>query len=223
LPNPQNPVLIVDDEEANRLLVRRLLEQAGWSAIEAADGIEAVDAARRAPPALVIMDIDMPRCDGFAATQALRDADPPLSGVPILVYSATSLSDAEISRRGMDGRIPKPCTYDQLIAAIEPWLRGGQLEGAQRLAGIFGEAELSRLIAGLREQLVSAVEEMKVTAIPTAAHRIAGVAGTLGFADVSASWLALSDGDESVRDRARRDARLAIAAIDRGALVAPHH
>lgn len=213
-------MLVVDDEEANRLFVRRCLEATGRAVIEAADGIEAVEAARQALPSLVIMDIDMPRCDGFAATVALRGSPSPLSAVPILVYSATALPDAEVVHRGMDGRIPKPCTTDQLIAAVEPWLHDDQMDGARRLAGIFGDAELARLIAGLRTQLASAVEEMAEVSIPSTAHRVAGVAGTLGFADVSASWLALSEGDEGAHDRARRDARLAIAAIDRNHSVA---
>ncbi|WP_186728839.1 response regulator [Sphingomonas panacisoli] len=216
-------MLIVDDEEANRIIVRRVLEQAGWSAVEAADGIEAVAAARRTLPSLIVMDIDMPRCDGLAATRAIRESAAPLSSVPILVYSAMPLTDVEVTARGMDGRIPKPFTPDQLIAAVEPWLQEGQLAGAQRLAGLFGEAELGRLVGGLREQLESAVTELDGTAIPTIAHRVAGLAGTLGFAAVSASWLALSEGDESARDQARRDARMAIAAIDRSELVAPHH
>ena len=205
----------MDDEESNRLVVRRFLENAGRATIEAAHGDEAIECARRMLPALIIMDIDMPRCDGFEATQAIRACDAPLSGVPILVYSATSFDDAEIVRRGMDGRVPKPCTHDQLIAAIEPWLHDGQMAGAKRLAGIFGEDELRRLIAGLRDQLAAAVDELNLVAIPRSAHRISGLAGTLGFAAVSASWLALSEGDESAREQARRDARLAIAAIDR--------
>lgn len=223
LSNRFNPVLIVDDEEANRLYIRRCLEGAGWQAIEAADGDDANDSARRFMPSLIIMDIDMQRRDGFEAARVIRASGAPLSGVPILVYSATPLTDAEISRRGMDGRIPKPCTPDQLIAAIEPWLDDRPLAGARRLAGIFAEDELRRLIAGLREQLASAIDEMDAVAIPGVAHRIAGLAGTLGFASVSASWLALSEGDESMRDQARREGRLAIAAIDRSDLVASHH
>lgn len=219
----KNPVLVVDDEEANRLFVRRCVEATGRLVVEAADGADALDVARREAPSLVIMDIDMPRCDGFEAARRLRESPPPIAGVPILVYSATALSDAEIGGRGMDGRIPKPCTPDQLLAAIEPWLLDGQMAGAQRLAAIFGKDELDRLLLGLREQLATALDGMNDAGVPGTAHRIAGVAGTLGFADVSASWLALSEGDESARDRARRDARLAIAAIDRGGLVAPHH
>jgi CheY-like chemotaxis protein len=216
-------VLIVDDEEANRIVVRRVLEDAGWTTIEACDGNQAVDLAIEKRPALIVMDIDMPGCDGFAATQAIRRSDRPLSSVPVLVYSAMQLSDDEISRRGMDGRIPKPFKPEQLIEAIAPWLQDGQMAGAERLAGVFGKAELDKLIAGLREQLMTAVEDLDTVPIPATAHRIAGLAGTLGFAALSASWLALSEGDESARDGARRDARLAIAAIDRSGEVTPDH
>ena len=219
LPDLRNSILIVDDEEANRLVIRRFLEHAGLDVVEAADGDKAIARARASLPALIIMDIDMPRCDGFEAARIIRASDPPLSTAPILVYSALSLTDADISRRGMDGRIPKPCTSDQLTAAIEPWLKTGQMAGAQRLADLFGVEELTRLISGLRGQLRAAIDDLDATVIPATAHRIAGVAGTLGFADVSASWLALSEGDESARDRARRDARLAIGAIDRSEMI----
>jgi CheY-like chemotaxis protein len=215
--------LIVDDEAANRLIMRYALEQAGLTVVEAADGNEAIARAREVQPSLIAMDIDMPGCNGFEATQAIRASGPPLSSVPILVYSATKLSDAEIAQRGMDGRIAKPFVSEQLLDAIGPWLKDGQMAGAERLAGTFGAEQLATLVRGLREQLVAAIAEMDAVPIPSIAHRIAGVAGTLGFADVSASWLALSEGDESARDRARRDARIAVAAIDRSELVAPHH
>lgn len=158
----------------------------------------------------------MPHRDGFAAVRAIRASARPLCSVPILVYSATRLTDAEISSRGMDGRIPKPFATAELIAAIAPWMQDGQMAGARQLAASFGADQVAGLVAGLREQLASAVDELDSVAIPTVAHRIAGLAGTLGFTEVSATWLALSEGDESVRDRARREARLAIAAIDRG-------
>jgi len=216
-------VLVVDDQEANRLVVRRVLEPAGLACIEAGDGVEAVACARRNMPSLIIMDIDMPRCGGFEATRLIRESAPPLSSVPILVYSAMTLTEADIRARGMDGRVPKPFAPDELIAAIQPWLPDDPLAGACRLAGVFGEDEMRRLIGGLREQLAAALARLDDAGDTGAAHRIAGVAGTLGFAAVSASWLALSTGDESAREQARRDARLAIAAIDRSHFVAPHH
>lgn len=216
-------MLVADDQEANRLVVRRVLEATGLVVVEASDGVAAVEVARDMLPDLIVMDIDMPRCDGFEAVRRIRESMPPLSSVPILVYSATTLSDEDIASRGMDGRVPKPFTPDRLLAAVEPWLQDGQMDGARRLTTLFGEDELRKLIAGLRDQLAIAVQDLDQTIVPDMSHRIAGVAGTLGFAAVSASWLALSEGDESAREAARRDARLAIAAIDRSGVVAPHH
>jgi CheY-like chemotaxis protein len=207
--------LVVDDEPANRLVVRETLASAGWDVIEAVDGDDAIGKAVSAQPALIIMDIQMAGLDGFNATRTIRSSERPLSSVPILAYSVLELSDEDLHHYGFDGRIPKPFEPNELIAIVGSWQLENEMEGAARLGSVFDAAKIQGLVARFRDQLVAAIDAMDAGTIRDDAHRIAGVAGTLGFAAVSRSWLLLAGGDDAVRQEARIDARKAIAAIDR--------
>lgn len=218
MPNPV--ILIADDDDANRVFVANMLTRVGWDVVEAVDGDDAIASAVRVVPDLVVMDIDMPRLDGWAATTVIRTAAPPLSSVPILAYTVTPFTTAEIVARGMDGRLPKPCAPDELLAAIERWRPSGIGASVDRLAAVFGRDQMASLIIRFRDQLTEALAALDGGAADVPAHRIAGVAGTLGFADVSASWLALTEPMSFAkavqgRDHARREARIAMAHIDR--------
>ena len=206
--------LVVDDEPINRLFVSRVLASDGWNVVEANDGEEGLSTARSAMPDLVVMDIEMPLLDGLSTTRAIRAESTPLGSVPILAFTTSSFSDDDLRRAGMDGQIPKPCTPRQMIESTARWRPDGAMSGVKRLADVFGREELAGLVQRFRDQLADAVRAIDVGDI-SMAHRIAGVAGTLGFAAVSMSWLALSEGDDSARDQARRDARIAIVSIDR--------
>ncbi|MDO7841312.1 response regulator [Sphingomonas immobilis] len=208
-------VLVVDDEPANRMFAAKVLAAAGWSVAEAMDGTEAITAAVRNIPDLVVMDLDMPGLDGWQATAAIRAAEPPLSSVPILAYTSLRVTDAELLARGLDGRLPKPSSPDDFTEAAAGWRIDGQVDVARRLVAVFGEDEMTQLVTRFRAQLAEALAGLAGGADDLHAHRIAGVSGTLGFAAVSEAWLRLSEGDASATDAARRSARLAVAAIDR--------
>ncbi|WP_454885512.1 response regulator [Sphingomonas oryzagri] len=215
--NNRPSILIVDDEPSNRSLARGIVSAAGWQAEEAENGEAAIAAARKHPFALVLMDIQMPGIDGFAATRAIRGGDGPNAGTPILAFTAVPPGDAiERGREaGMDGHIAKPFTPDALLAAIEPWRPSAAPSPAASLVSIFGEEEIARLLARFRGQLVEALAVDEPAAARRArAHKIAGISGTLGFAAVSRAWLAVSEGDESAWKEARIVARRAIRHID---------
>ncbi len=89
-------VLVVDDSEVSRDLVAGTLRQQGYEVREAVNGQEALQQARERPPALVVTDLEMPICDGFALLSALR-ADPTLRDVPVIVLS-TRGSDQDKQR-----------------------------------------------------------------------------------------------------------------------------
>jgi len=80
-------ILVVDDFDDTRLLLRTWLERKGFRVVEAADGIEAVSRAQHELPDLIIMDVQMPKLDGLAATRQIR-AVKELDGVPIVAVSA---------------------------------------------------------------------------------------------------------------------------------------
>lgn len=80
-------ILVADDFDDTRLMMRLWLERRGYRVIEAADGVEALEVARREAPDLVIMDIEMPEMDGLAATRRIREEEH-LRDVPIVAVSA---------------------------------------------------------------------------------------------------------------------------------------
>ena len=80
-------ILVVDDFDDTRLIMRLWLERRGYRVVEASDGVEALDVARMEQPDLIIMDIEMPALDGLAATRRLRE-DEQLRRVPVVAVSA---------------------------------------------------------------------------------------------------------------------------------------
>jgi CheY-like chemotaxis protein len=90
LPSPNHStrtILVVDDFDDTRLLLRTWLERRGFRVIEAENGVEAVDCAKSESPDLIIMDMEMPQLDGLSATRQIRKAEN-LAGVPIVAVSA---------------------------------------------------------------------------------------------------------------------------------------
>ena len=80
-------ILVVDDFDDTRLLLRTWLERRGFSVLEASNGIDAITTAEHDSPDLIIMDVQMPRLDGLSATRRIRDIQQ-LSSVPIVAVSA---------------------------------------------------------------------------------------------------------------------------------------
>ncbi len=80
-------ILVVDDFDDTRLMMRLWLERRGYKVIEASDGVQAFEVARRESPDLIIMDIEMPEMDGLAATRRIRSEEH-LAVVPIVAVSA---------------------------------------------------------------------------------------------------------------------------------------
>ncbi len=97
---PKPKVLIVDDSDSNRLVLRRLVDELGADAIEAADGAEGLLAARSNDVALILLDLQMPTMDGFEATRLLRSA-PRTAHIPIIMITEVRVSLAD-QRHGLD-------------------------------------------------------------------------------------------------------------------------
>ena len=118
-------ILVIEDTEDNRQIVRDLLESAGYALIEALDGIEGVAAAEREHPDLILMDIQLPGIDGYEATRRIR-AVPSLATVPIIAVTSYALSGDEAKTRaaGCDGYVAKPFSPRQLLAKIREFLPG---------------------------------------------------------------------------------------------------
>lgn len=116
-------ILVVDDVDANREIVRALLEAVGQQVEEASGGPQAVSMAVRQTFDLILMDLQMPGMDGFATTRAIRQLSPENSTTPIVALSANVLPEhvVEAERAGMNDHIGKPIVPARLIATINRW------------------------------------------------------------------------------------------------------
>ena len=112
-------VLIVEDSEDNRFMLRRLLEMSGYSVIEARNGVEAVNLAEKEEPSLILMDLSLPIIDGLAATRLIRQF-PTLKETPIIAVSAHDTADfqAHALEAGCDRYVTKPIDFNQLDRLI---------------------------------------------------------------------------------------------------------
>ncbi len=116
-------VLIVEDNEDNRLIYSQYLTHAGYRVLEAGNGIDGMALVHRERPDLVLMDISMPRMDGLTATRHLK-ADPAVRQIPIIALTAHAMAtDAELARAaGCDGYIAKPVMPREVKVEIERWI-----------------------------------------------------------------------------------------------------
>lgn len=108
-------VLLVEDTEDNRCMMRRLLEMSGYQVTEATNGVEAVRVAESETPDIILMDLSLPIVDGLAATRRIRQL-PELKNTPIIAVSAHDTADfhAEALASGCDAYITKPIDYGEV-------------------------------------------------------------------------------------------------------------
>jgi two-component system, cell cycle response regulator DivK len=116
-------ILVVEDHEDNRQILRDLLASAGYEMIEAENGEDGVAAAAAQQPDLILMDIQLPILDGYEATRQIK-ANPALNSIPIIVVTSYALSGDEDKARaaGCDAYIAKPYSPRQLLARIKEFL-----------------------------------------------------------------------------------------------------
>ena len=112
-------VLLVEDTEDNRFMMRRLLEISGYRVVEATNGDEAVKLAEAEQPGLILMDLSLPIIDGLAATRLIRKL-PKLAKTPIIAVSAHDTSDflTEALQAGCNSYITKPIDFNELEQLI---------------------------------------------------------------------------------------------------------
>jgi two-component system cell cycle response regulator DivK len=116
-------IMVVEDYDDTRLLLKKGLEGLGYSVLEASNGQEAVDIAGRERPDLILMDLDLPILDGIAATQRIRQhAD--LESVPIVAVTAYPMSYTHVKAfaKGCDEYMPKPIDMTELANLVNRYL-----------------------------------------------------------------------------------------------------
>jgi CheY-like chemotaxis protein len=116
-------ILIVEDEPKNMTLTRDLLKISGYETLEARDGKEGVEKAKAAKPNLILMDIMMPKMDGYAACAEIK-ADQSTRHIPVVMLTAVGydLNKKLAKQMGADGYVTKPFSRQQLLDAITPLL-----------------------------------------------------------------------------------------------------
>lgn len=124
-------ILIVEDTEDNRCIMRDLLTSAGFELFEAHDGAEAVAAAAKFRPDLIMMDIQLPVIDGYEAARRIK-ANVALKHIPIIAVTSYALSGDEEKAyaAGCEGYVAKPFSPRRLLATVREFLdERGPLRG----------------------------------------------------------------------------------------------
>jgi CheY-like chemotaxis protein len=121
--NRKRTILLVEDTQEVTMMIQDYLENNGLQVITAQDGVEGIEQAKLMHPDLILMDIQMPRIDGFEATKRLRD-DPEFKHTPIIALTALAMpNDRELClAAGMDEYISKPVNLKALLKIIQDCL-----------------------------------------------------------------------------------------------------
>ena len=116
-------ILVVEDQEDNRRILRDLLTNKGYKVIEAVNGLEGVRFAETFRPDLILMDIQLPGIDGYEATRQIK-AKPELIEIPLIVVTSYALSgdDLKAFEAGCDAYVAKPYSPRMLLAKIREYL-----------------------------------------------------------------------------------------------------
>jgi len=116
-------ILIIEDQEDNRRIMRDLLTSAGYKVIEAVTGEAGVMSAEAHCPDLILMDIQLPDFDGYEATRRIK-ANPALSAIPVIAVTSYALSgdDVKAYEAGCDAYVSKPFSPRKLLTKIREFI-----------------------------------------------------------------------------------------------------
>lgn len=117
-------ILIIEDNEVNRILVRDMLRFRGYRTVETQTAEEGLRAAREQRPALILMDFHLPKMNGIEAFKALR-ADPQTSAIPVIAVTASAMPEdrKKILEAGFDGLQTKPIHVTEFLDNVEKALK----------------------------------------------------------------------------------------------------
>ncbi len=183
-------ILIVDDNETNRDILMTRLGLHGYELIEAADGEEAIEVARKTLPDLILLDVMMPKLDGIEATKRLK-ADSALPFMPIILVTAKADSKDVVAglEAGADEYLTKPVDQTSLVARVKSMLRVKELHDKVSAQA----ADLAKWNTALEQRVSEQVTQIER-------------AGRLKrFLAPQIAELVLSGGDEKVLESHRRD------------------
>lgn len=116
-------ILVIEDQEDNRIILRDLLTSVGFEVLEALNGQEGVDMAEAENPDLILMDIQLPVLDGYEATRQIK-GNTALQAIPVIAVTSYALSgdEAKAMAAGCDGYITKPFSPRLLLEKVREFL-----------------------------------------------------------------------------------------------------
>jgi PAS domain S-box-containing protein len=223
-------ILVAEDTPINQELMVTLLKKAGHDVELVTDGEAALAAVQRRAFDLVLMDVQLPRMDGFVATRAIRALDSSASAVPVIALTARALSrDVEdCLAAGMNDHLSKPIDASLLLATVDRWTR--QAPPAEHptapgepapalvhdqsmlrdLEGHLGRAKVASMLAMARDDIPLRLERMQRHLSDhqfgrQQAHELVSIAGNLGFTELvtrSRRFIEVSDSGRADRVRA---------------------
>jgi DNA-binding response OmpR family regulator len=153
MPARKTTIVAADDDPQLLRLVTRNLQLEGYDVVAAMDGQEALDAISTHTPDLVLLDVMMPRMDGFTVTQRVRE----FSAVPILIVTARGQDQDKIRGLdlGADDYLTKPFSVDELLARVRAVLRRSQLAAGEGGHGLTATVQIGDLSVDYAQHLVS--------------------------------------------------------------------
>src|SRR5437016_3397224 len=156
--NKKPKILYIEDNPENRMLVRAVLEAAGYDLVEAEDGLAGIEAAIREEPALILLDINLPGVDGYEIVAILKSF-PNLASTPVIAVTAYAMQgDRQRTLvAGCDGYLQKPINVDAFPRQVAEFLGGKRERVEGREEGVY----LRELNQRLVYRLLNQVEELK--------------------------------------------------------------
>ena len=127
--NTAKTVLLVEDNEDNLIVYRTILDHVGYRVIEARDGEEGVARAKSDQPDLILMDVSLPKMDGWEATRRIK-ADEGTRRIPIIAVTAHALDDdrEKATQVGCDGYLAKPVAPRRVVEEVERFIGNPQAD-----------------------------------------------------------------------------------------------
>ena len=201
-------ILVAEDDKVSQLVVKRILEQAGYTTNFVANGNEAIIALKLKNYDLVLMDCFLPQMDGFDATRLIRSADNTGINSKIPVIALTGLTGKDDQRRcldaGMNAYVGKPVNAGELITTINQCLGRGvdeesvSQQGESRDRLILEDTFLSELVGNFLEEIPRVVNDTRraiaredLSGLESIGHRLRGVSDILGVSNLSSRSQAL--------------------------------
>lgn len=161
----QTRILLVDDNDMAREMIRALLENAGIDVVEADNGLDAIDKVAAEEFDLVLMDVQMPVLDGRSAAREIRNLDCAYSKtLPIIAMTANSFSEFRVESlaAGMNAHIGKPVDLRVLYTELQRWLPAGK------------HHQLDALVSPKETDIATLTKMLPRVDVKTGIHRVAG-------------------------------------------------